>query len=136
MEEFYEDIVKAYPTVVGRERKDLEKFGNIAAGYIGKHIVGKGEDAHLTTKVYLDFLKIHVILICGKRGSGKSYSASVLLEEFSFLPDEYRSKMSFIVVDPVGIYWSMKYPNEQQKNLLKEWQLEPKGLTNLKVLVG
>jgi hypothetical protein len=43
--------------------------------------------------------------------------------------------MSFIVVDPVGIYWSMKYPNEQQKNLLKEWQLEPKGLTNLKVLV-
>jgi DNA helicase HerA-like ATPase len=135
MAEFYEDIVKAYPTVVGRERKDLEKFGNIAAGYIGKHIVGKGEDAHLTTKVYLDFLKVHVILICGKRGSGKSYSASVLLEEFSFLPDEYRNKMSFIVVDPVGIYWSMKYPNEQQKNLLKEWQLEPKGLTNLKVLV-
>jgi len=135
MTEFYEDIVKAYPTVIGRERKDLEKFGNIAAGYIGKHIVGKGEDAHLTTKVYLDFLKIHVILICGKRGSGKSYSVGTILEEFSFLPEEYRNKMSFIVVDPVGIYWSMKYPNEQQKSLLKEWQLEPKGLTNLKVLV-
>jgi len=64
-----------------------------------------------------------------------SYSAGTILEEFSFLPEEYRNKMSFIVVDPVGIYWSMKYPNEQQKILLKEWQLEPKGLTNLKVLV-
>jgi intein/homing endonuclease len=80
MEEFYEDIVKAYPTVVGRERKDLEKFGNIAAGYIGKHIVGKGEDAHLTTKVYLDFLKIHVILICGKRGSGKCVTGDTLVQ--------------------------------------------------------
>ncbi len=90
MTEFYEDIVKAYPTVIGRERKDLEKFGNIAAGYIGKHIVGKGEDAHLTTKVYLDFLKIHVILICGKRGSGKCVTGDTLvqLEDGRLLPIE------------------------------------------------
>ncbi|MCS7093762.1 MAG: ATP-binding protein [Candidatus Aenigmarchaeota archaeon] len=131
----FEDVVKSYPTVVGRERKDLEKFGNLCSGYIGKHIVGKGEEAHLTTKVFLDFMKVHVILVCGKRGSGKSYSASVILEEFSFLPDEFRKKMSFVVIDPVGIYWSMKFPNKQQESLLREWNLEPKGLENLKVLV-
>ena len=27
----------------------------------------------------------------------------------------------------MGIYWSMKYPNEQQANLLKKWGLEPRG---------
>lgn len=57
-----------YETVVGRIKEDLEKFGIKATGYIGKHIVGTGEDAHLTTKVFIDLLRPHVILICGKRG--------------------------------------------------------------------
>lgn len=116
-----------YETIVGRSRKDLEKFGSIASGYIGKHIVGTGEEAHLTVKVKMDLLMPHVVLICGKRGSGKSYSACVILEEFCELPEEYKKKMCFIVIDPMGIYWSMKFPNEQQRELLKEWKLEPKG---------
>ena len=70
-----------YETVSGRLKKDLEKFGTKAAGYIGKHIVGTGEEAHLTTKVYLDLIRPHVILICGKRGSGKSYSSGTIIEE-------------------------------------------------------
>jgi DNA helicase HerA-like ATPase len=116
-----------YETIVGRSKKDLEKYGSIACGYIGKHIVGTGEDAHLTVKVYIDLLMPHVMLICGKRGSGKSYSAGVILEEFCELQEEYRKKMCFIVIDPMGIYWSMKFPNEQQRELLKQWKLEPKG---------
>jgi len=130
-----EELVKSYPTVIGRKREDLEKFGKKVAGYIGKHIVGTGEDAHLTTKVFFDFLKVHVVLICGKRGTGKSYSNGVILEEFSKLPAEYRNKMSFVVIDPVGIYWSMKFPNEQQKDLLEKWGLKPEGIKNVRVLV-
>jgi uncharacterized protein len=68
-----------HETVVGRERKDLEKYGNIATGYIGKHIVGTGEDTHLTTKVLIDLLKPHVILCCGKRGSGKCVTGDTLV---------------------------------------------------------
>ncbi len=124
-----------YETVVGRVKEDLEKFGINASGYIGKHIVGTGEDAHLTTKVFVDLLKPHVILVAGKRGSGKSYSAAVILEEFCLLPDEFKQKMAFVVFDPVGIYWSMKFPNEQQIKLLTGWQMEPKGFTNIKVYV-
>jgi len=131
----FEDIVKSYPTVIGREKKDLEKYGDICAGYIGKHIVGTGEETHLTTKVFFDFMKVHVVLICGKRGTGKSYSAGTILEEFSLLSEEFREKMSFVVFDPIGIYWSMKFPNKQQENLLKSWNLEPKGLDNIRVLV-
>ncbi|MEM5766347.1 MAG: ATP-binding protein [Candidatus Aenigmatarchaeota archaeon] len=114
-------------TIVGRTREDYEKFGLKATGYIGKHIVGTGEETHLTTKVLLDLLKPHVVLVCGKRGTGKSYSAAVILEEFCQLEEEFRQKLAFVVVDPMGIYWSMKFPNEQQAALLKEWQLGPKG---------
>src|SRR3989344_1564431 len=119
-----------YETIVGRERKDLEKYGNSGVGYIGKHIVGTGEDAHLTSKEFVDLLKPHVMLICGKRGSGKSYSAANNLEEFCKLPDELRKKMAFVVIDPMGIYWSMKYPNTQQQDLLKQWNMEPTDFSN------
>ena len=114
-------------TVVGRTREDYQKFGKRATGYIGKHIVGTGEDTHLTTKVLIDLLKPHVILVSGKRGTGKSYSTLVILEEFCQLEEDFRKKLAFVVVDPMGIYWSMKFPNEQQASLLKEWGLEPKG---------
>ncbi|MBI2543180.1 MAG: ATP-binding protein [Candidatus Aenigmarchaeota archaeon] len=124
-----------YETVVGRTRDDLEKFRTNVAGYLGKHIVGTGEDAHLTTKVLLDLLKPHVMLICGKRGSGKSYSAAVVIEEFLSLPEETRQKMAFVVFDPVGIYWSMKFPNDTQTKLLTEWEMESKGFENVKVYV-
>ncbi|MBI2547358.1 MAG: ATP-binding protein [Candidatus Aenigmarchaeota archaeon] len=125
----------SYETIVGRTKEDYQKFGNKATGYIGKHIVGTGEDAHLTTKVFLDLLKPHVILISGKRGSGKSYSAAVILEEFLSLPEEFRQKMAFVVFDPVGIYWSMKFPNDSQSKLLDDWQLQPKGFDAIKVYV-
>jgi len=116
-----------YETVVGRTKEELEKFGLKAVGYIGKHIVGTGEDIHLTTKVFIDLLKPHVILCSGKRGTGKSYSALVVLEEFCQLEEDFRKKLAFVVIDPMGIYWSMKFPNEQQASLLKQWGLEPKG---------
>lgn len=126
----------AYETVVGRVKEDMEKFGMKGVGYIGKHIVGKGEDAHLTTRVLVDMLRSHVILISGKRGSGKSYSAAVILEEFCLLPEEYKKNLAFVVVDPMGIYWSMKYPNDAQAELLKKWELETKGFKDtVKVFV-
>jgi len=122
-----EEIVKVVETIIGRLKEDREKFGSAATGYIGKHIVGTGEDAHLTTKVYIDLLRPHVILCCGKRGSGKSYSIAVLLEEMLQLEKKYAEKIAAVVFDPMGIYWSMKKPNEIQKKLLAEWKLEPKG---------
>lgn len=54
--------------VVGREPEDVEKYGSSGCAYIGKHIVGKGEDAHLTNKVLMDVVRPHVVLVVGKRG--------------------------------------------------------------------
>ena len=136
MPEEESQLLKVYETVVGRTKDDQGKFGTKGVGYIGKHIVGTGEDTHLTTKVYLDLLRPHVVLVSGKRGSGKSYSASVILEEFCLLSEEYKKNLAFVVVDPMGIYWSMKYPNDQQLELLKSWNLEPKSFKDfIKIFV-
>jgi len=125
----------AYETVVGRGKENLEKFGQAAAGFIGKHIVGTGEDAHLTTRVLLDFLSPHIILITGKRGSGKSYDAAVIAEEMAQLPEEYRESLAAVFIDTMGIFWSMKNPNDQQSKLLAEWDLKPKATDRVKVYV-
>lgn len=130
-----EIIIMPYETIVGRLREDTEKYGSQATGYIGKHIVGKGEDTHLTTKVFLDLLRPHIILICGKRGFGKSYDAGVIAEEISLLPEKFRESLAVVMVDTMGIFWSLKRPNEQQADLLNEWKLKPEEIKNVKVYV-
>ncbi|MCX6821560.1 MAG: ATP-binding protein [Candidatus Aenigmarchaeota archaeon] len=114
--------------VVGRRKEDLKDYGIKCSGYIGKHIVGEREEAHLTNQIVLDLLRPHVMLICGKRGTGKSYSAGVIMEEIALLPEEYRKNLTAVVIDTMGIYWSTKIPNEQQVVELDKWGLKPTGL--------
>ncbi|MFP4116212.1 MAG: ATP-binding protein [Candidatus Aenigmatarchaeota archaeon] len=111
--------------VIGRDEEDREKYGKKGAIYFGKHLVGEGEDANLTNPVHLDVARPHVSLICGKRGQGKSYTGAVIAEEFFRLPDEIRQNLSMLMIDVMGIWWSLKNPNEQQLGLLKDWGLEP-----------
>ncbi|MFH0889961.1 MAG: ATP-binding protein [Candidatus Aenigmatarchaeota archaeon] len=117
-----------YEITVGRGTEDAKKYGTMGTAYIGKHVVGVGEDAHTTSKILLDLVRPHVMLICGKRGSGKSYSAGVIAEEMAALPEELRKNLAMIIVDPMGIYWSMKNPNEKDADLLRKWELKPKGI--------
>jgi len=124
-----------YETIVGRNREDLDAYGNKVSGFIGKHIVGTGEDAHLTTPVFLDLLRPHVILITGKRGTGKSYTAGVIAEEIAMVPEEKRKDMAIVLIDTMGIYWSIKRPNEQQIDMLRDWGMRPKAFENVRVYV-
>ncbi len=125
---YKKQILIMYEIVTGRTPKDLQKYGIEGTGYIGKHIVDKGEEAHLTNKILIDFLRPHVILICGKRGTGKSYSGAVLAEEMTLLPKELSQNLSTVMIDTMGIFWSMKYPNDDQAVLLDDWGMKPKGL--------
>ncbi|MCS7135156.1 MAG: ATP-binding protein [Candidatus Aenigmarchaeota archaeon] len=114
--------------IVGRLKEDLAKFGTEATAFLGKHIVGRGEEAYLANKILMDLLRPHLLLICGKRGTGKSYFGGVIAEEIALLPEKHRNNLTVVMIDTMGIYWSMKLPNEEQVVLLDEWGLKPIGL--------
>lgn len=57
-----------------------------------------------------------------------SYTLGVIAEGIAQLEPEVRDRLSVLMLDTMGIYWTMKYPNNPDNDLLKEWNLEGKGL--------
>lgn len=57
-----------------------------------------------------------------------SYSLSVIAEEITMLPDEIKSKLAVLIIDTMGIFWTMKYPNVKEEDIIREWKLKPEGL--------
>ncbi len=110
---------------VGRDWDDLKKFGSKGTITIGKNIVGTGTETHLASEIKFDVLRPHVIVAVGKRGSGKSYTSQVFAEEIYKLPNEIRRNLCVVSIDTQGIFWSMKYPNNKQRDLLYPWGLKP-----------
>lgn len=82
-----------------------------------------GKDIKTGDYVYLDAARSRAVLVCGKRGSGKSYTLGVIIEEL--LENE---KTLVVVIDPMGIYYPMAQPNREQERLLWEWGLSARGL--------
>ncbi len=113
--------------VIGRDEEDSRKYGTEGTLNMGKHLVGTGEETHLTTPVLLDALRPHVITITGKRGEGKSYSISIIAEEIFKLPDKIKKNLCCIMIDTQGIFWTMKSPDERELALLNAWNMKPRG---------
>lgn len=118
------------PTItIGRGYDDLQKYGPfLGTGFIGRHLVGEKKEAHAANPVRLDLARPHVIGVFGKRGSGKSYTLAVIAEELLHMPPEIKDNVSVILIDTMGIYWSMKYPNDREVTLLDKWNLKPEAL--------
>ena len=117
-----------YDIIIGRGEDDKKKLGMRGLIKIGKGYVKMGHYNSLSNNIYLDVAKSHVVLIAGKRGSGKSYTMGVMTEEMSDLEPEVAQNISSLIFDTMGIYWTMKYPNEKDKDLLQDWGLKPKTL--------
>ena len=117
-----------YDILIGRSEADKQKYGTQGAIFLGKHYVKMGQTVSLSNKVYLDVSKSHVVFVVGKRGSGKSYTMGAIAEGIWDLPDEIKKNLSVIILDTMGIYWTMKYPNNKDKELLDTWELETKGI--------
>src|SRR3989338_3376414 len=112
-----------YDIIIGRDDTDKKKFGDRGLVKIGKGFVKMGQYTSLSNNIYMDVARSHVILVAGKRGSGKSYTLGTIAEELSQLPIEARKNIAPIIFDTMGIFWTMKYENEKEKNLLSEWDL-------------
>ena len=117
-----------YDIVVGRTEDEKRILGTKATIYIGKHFVKMGEATSLSSKILMDVVKSHVILVTGKRGSGKSNTLGIIAEEISRLPKDISKNISVILFDTLGIFWTMKYPNTRQEKLLASWDLTPEGM--------
>ena len=120
--------------IVGREPSNVQKFGSKGCVFLGKHTVSVGFETNLTNPILMDVAEPHVMLIVGKRGSGKSYSAAVIAEEIMQQPVEIRNQLSVIMIDTAGIFWSMKEPNDQALLLLKQWKVEPKSFDTKNII--
>ena len=57
-----------------------------------------------------------------------SYTMGVIAEGVSDLPEEIKNNISIILLDTMGVYWTMKYKNKEEDALLEKWGLEPKSL--------
>jgi len=114
---------------IGRKKSVLNKYGEEAGLFVGR-VYEKDKEG---TDVYLDGLNPHVVFVCGARGSGKSYVLGVVAEELAMK----NKNVGIVVVDPIGVFWSMKHPNKEEKELeaLAKWGIMPKGLNNVKVFI-
>ncbi len=113
--------------VVGRNDDDTRKYGTEGTLLLGKHLVGTGEDAHLTTPVLIDAIRPHILTITGKRGEGKSFTLGVVVEELVKLPQHIKKNLCSILIDTQGIFWTMKSPAEKSAQMLKGWNMQPTG---------
>lgn len=114
---------------IGRKKSIFQQYGDQASLFVGKVV----DESMKDTEVYLDSMNPHVVFVCGARGSGKSYVLGVIAEELAL----QNKDVGIVVVDPIGVFWSMKHPNKEAKEikLLEEWDLEPQGLDCLKVFI-
>ena len=117
-----------YDVIIGRSEADKQKFGTKGVIFLGRHYVQMGHTTSLSNNIFLDVTRSHVVFICGKRGSGKSYTMGVIAEGVADLPDEVKQNISIVMLDTMGVYWTMKFPNKKDELLLKQWGLKPKAL--------
>jgi DNA helicase HerA-like ATPase len=113
---------------LGRDSADKKLFGERGFAFLGKGYVKMGQYTSLSNRMLLDVARSHVILVAGKRGSGKSYSLGVIAEEISSLPKDISQNIGSLIFDTMGIYWTMKFENEKDKDLLFSWNLESRSL--------
>jgi hypothetical protein len=92
--------------------------------YLGRYLA---RDRSAGSHVKLDVRRPHAILVSGKRGYGKSYTMSVIIEELLMLPAETRKNIASVVIDTMGIFWTFSKGNDVQLKSLQDWGLEPAG---------
>jgi uncharacterized protein len=89
-----------YEIVIGRSKADREKYGTRGAVLLGRQYVTMGQTTSLSNNVYMDMVRSHVVLIVGKRGSGKCLHGGTLIT----LSDGSQKKIRDLAEDKNGIY--------------------------------
>jgi uncharacterized protein len=117
-----------FDVIVGRNDSDKKAFGHRGLAFLGKTYVTMGNYTSMSNPIFMDVARSHVVLISGKRGSGKSYTMGTMAESLSDLGIEESGNIASLIFDTMGIYWTMKFKNAKDADLLDEWGLESKNV--------
>jgi uncharacterized protein len=112
-----------YEIIVGRDDEDRKAFGDKGTFLLGKHYVKMGQTSSLSTGIYMDVLRSHVVSVFGKRGTGKSYTLAGIAEGMVGIDPDLVKNLGVIIFDTMGIFWTMKFENKKDEKLLKEWEI-------------
>ncbi len=83
-----------------------------------KEISGSCEVYDITVPEFHNFVANDIIV-------HNSYSLGVIAEGMMSVPES--KNLSVVIFDTMGIYWTMKYENKKDADLLREWQMKPKS---------
>ncbi len=84
-------------------------------------MVGNFDVYDLTCPDYNNFVANDIVV-------HNSYTMGSIAEGLADMDPEIAKNLAFMMLDTMGVYWSMKYPNNKEEALLKKWGLEGKGL--------
>jgi len=89
---------------------------------VSKEIIkGETEVYDISVPEYHNFVANDIIV-------HNSYTMGVMAEGVADMPEEIKTNISVVLLDTMGIYWTMRYKNDKDRGLLKDWGLEGKGL--------
>lgn len=110
---------------------------NMTFAYLGKQNPRlSGRNLAESKNIFIDCNESHVVLICGKKGSGKSYTMGVFVEELTKIMTRFPDKLSIVIVDTMGTFLGMGKENDElTPNLSNSWNINPKGFDVIKIYV-
>ena len=104
-------------------------------------MLGRLAEAGPARKVFLQGSKEFVVLLNGKRGSGKSHTLGVILEGLATSGDrtsisQHKDRRAVLLLDPMGNFWTTAHMASadgsararQQFAALDGWQIQPEQL--------
>ena len=134
--------VTSKSVVIGLESKESEPENVI---FLGKISETGSTRSYYNHNLWLSIDFPHIILICGKRGTGKSYTLGVIAEGLQGSKEVStirKPNYAVLIIDTLGQFWQMKYPpfshdpnGQDQISLLAKWGLEPAGFAEVEVFV-
>jgi len=121
------EIVTTRSILVGQNQTNVDPKAAILLGAVCEMTTAK---SRMNWGVWLDAEFPHVILIVGKRGSGKSYDLGIIAEALCAPKDSAISRgterFAMILFDTQSQFWTLAeigHLGEEQKGLLNHWDI-------------